>query len=173
MLYGDPLQVDDVLDDRARVWMLLDGLDEAPLEHRGTVAGTVERLAQTYPQHRFTVTSRPMAALGNLSTPWRAFDLLCDDAWQAEFLRANDVDARRLVGALAAGGPQLRSLLRIPFFLRGSVQLVRDGTPVTDAMQISLALLDQALRADDQLALLGSAPRRLARSGCPTAAAHG
>jgi hypothetical protein len=161
VLDGDPLQVDDVLNDRARVWVLLDGLDEAPLEHRVTLAGAVERLARSYPQHRFTVTSRPVAALGNLSAPWRAFDLLCDDTWQTEFLGANDADAQELWDALEPGGPQLRSLLRIPFFLRGSVQLVRQGTPVTDAMQISLALLDQALGVDDQLALLGGAPRRL------------
>jgi hypothetical protein len=161
VLDGDPLQVDAVLNDRARVWVLLDGLDEAPLEQRGALAGAVERLARTYPQHRFTVTSRPVAALGNLSAPWRTFDLLCDDTWQAEFLRANDVDVQELWDALEPGGPQLRSLLTIPFFLRGSVQLVREGTPVTDAMQISLALLNQALGADDRLALLGGAPRRL------------
>ena len=151
-----------VLNERARVWVLLDGLDEAPLEHRATLAGAVERLARTYPQHRFTVTSRPMAALGNLSTP-------VEGVRPAVRRRlASGVPARqrrrcteKLWDALAPGGPQLRSLLKIPFFLRGSLHLVREGTPVTDAMQISLALLDQALGADDQLALLGSAPRRL------------
>ena len=157
---GAALGVADVLHDRVRVWVLLDGLDEVPLAHREAIARAIERLARAYPQHRFTVTSRPVASLASLSTPWRVLDLLSDEAWQSDFLRANGVDEQEFWEALAPGGPQLRSLVTIPFYLRGAVTLLRQGEAVMDAMQISLALLDQAIASDEELAVLGSATRQ-------------
>jgi len=157
---GDPISVADVLEDQVRLWVLLDGLDEASLDQRATLALAIERLARAFPQHRFTVTSRPVAALADLSAPWRIFDLLCDDEWRRSFLVANAVDEDGFWAALSSAGPELRSLLLIPFFLRGAVRLVETGQPVNDAMQISLTLLDEAIQADEQLDLLGGAPRR-------------
>lgn len=158
-LSGDPVNVEDVLDGRIRAWVLLDGLDEAPLEHRRPLALTIERLARAYPQQRFTVTSRPVAALGDLSSVWRIFDLLCDDQWQQDFLQANGIDAGEFWTALADAGAQLQALLQVPFFLRGAARLIRAGEPVDDAMQIALALLDQAIEADEQLAVVRAAAK--------------
>jgi len=159
-LSGEPVSVPDVLEDRVRLWVLLDGLDEASLDQRATLASAIERLAHAFPQHRFTVTSRPVAALADLSAAWRLFDLLCDDEWRRGFLTANEIDEARFWTALSSAGPELRSLLLIPFFLRGAVRLLETGQAVDDAMQISLTLLEQALQADEHLTLLGGATRR-------------
>jgi len=160
VLEGDPIRVEDVLTERARIWILLDGLDEVPLDHRLSLAEAVERMANTYPQHRFTVASRPISSLASLVGPWRVFELLCDDEWQRQYLAANGTNQQELWSALGPAGARLQSLLEIPFFLRGALQLVEKGAAVTDAMQIALALLDEAIAADEQLVLLGAAPRR-------------
>lgn len=159
VLAGEPVSIGDVLAGGTRVWMLLDGLDEAPLELRGPLAAAIERLSAHYPQHRFTVTSRPVAALADLSEVWRVFDLLCDDSWRSDYLRNIDVDEEEFWASLGPAAPRLRSLLRIPFFLRGAVELREAGREIDGALQISLALLERALAADAQLATLGNAPR--------------
>ncbi len=158
-LAGEPVAIENVLAGQVRIWLLLDALDEVPLERRRAVAEAIEMLSRTFPQHRFTVTSRPVAALADLSPTWRVFDLVCDRRWRSEFLAANEVEEERFWAELAPAGPRLESLLRVPFFLRGAVHLLERGQTVTDAMQIALALLDESLQADDSLAPLGAAPR--------------
>lgn len=156
---GEPVAAEDVVTGRVRAWFLLDGLDEVALDRRAATAEAVERLAQAFPQHRFTVSSRPVAALADLSTAWRAFDLVCDDEWRKEYLRANGVEEEWFWRQLGDPGLRLRSLLQVPFFLRGALQLLEAGEEVGGAMEISLELLDQSLRADEQLQALGDRVR--------------
>lgn len=158
-LAGEPVAIESVLAGQVRIWLLLDALDEVPLERRRAVAEAIEMLSCAFPQHRFTVTSRPVAALADLSPTWRVFDLVCDRSWRSEFLAANQVEEERFWAELAPAGARLESLLRVPFFLRGAVHLLEHRQTVTDAMQIALALLDESLQADESLAPLGAAPR--------------
>jgi hypothetical protein len=161
VLAGETVPIGDVLAGRARVWLLLDGLDEAPLGRRRPLAEAIERLSSHYPQHRFTVTSRPVAALADLSDVWRVFDLLCDDSWRSAYLAGIGIEEEAFWASLGPAAPRLRSLLRIPFFLQGAVELREAGEEIDGAMQISLALLERALAVDGQLATLGNAPREM------------
>ena len=50
------------------ILVLLDGLDEVPAELRQAVVESVDDFAGSYPQHRYLVTCRPYAYIGQ---PWR------------------------------------------------------------------------------------------------------
>lgn len=138
---------------------MLDGLDEAPVGFRLPLVQAVERVSVALPQHRFTMTSRPLPELSELLAPWRVLDLLCDARWRDLFLEVNGIEPQRFWSQLASAGAAVQSLLNVPFFLRGAVELIEAGVAIHDAMQVALGLLDRTIAADDQLETLGGATR--------------
>ena len=62
-------EFNDALQDRQGGFLfLLDGLDEVPTAHRQTMVDAVNNLASLHPNHRYVVTCRPYAYVGQ---PWK------------------------------------------------------------------------------------------------------
>lgn len=62
-----PVVEENLRSDEESLLVLLDGLDEVPTSLRQTVVQAVQELAERYPQHRYVVTCRPYAYVGQ---PW-------------------------------------------------------------------------------------------------------
>ncbi len=154
---GGPVPIGAVADGSVRIHLLLDGLDELPCETRGRVAEAVVRVAQALPEQHLTLSSRPSSALEVFPEHWRQFELLCDDYWRQGLLQR----AGTSEGALAAQlGPLYRMvepLLRVPFFLRGMLDLLACGQIPRDGLDLALLLLRRLSEEDQQLYALGPA----------------
>jgi formylglycine-generating enzyme required for sulfatase activity/energy-coupling factor transporter ATP-binding protein EcfA2 len=59
-----PLLRGAIRDEKEALLFALDGLDEAPADLRGVVIETVQAFADRYPRHRYVVTCRPYAYVG-------------------------------------------------------------------------------------------------------------
>lgn len=153
------LSASEVVAGGVRAWIQLDGLDEADLPIRSEISEAITRVADAYPQHRFSVTMRPNPAEATFGDEWRRFELVCDQRWQSEYLVANDVDADAFWGDMAQGGSGLREVLEVAFFLQAAVTLWKEGGEVDNARQIVLDLLDRATAADEQLHPIGPRAR--------------
>ena len=112
-----------------RLHFLLDGLDEVDNPLQEVAASLIAQVAERFPQHGFTVTSRPLPALAALGygepaevTQWRFVDLLPGAAWQQRYLDTRGLTLDQLEAAMPAL-TDMRELLHIPFFLTRTVQL--------------------------------------------------
>jgi len=110
-----------------RFHFLLDSLDEAAPGQQERVARAINRIADAFPQHRFTVASRRVAALGVLEEEvWQRLVLSPGPEWRERFLSAEQVSWTGLLAAVPALR-DLHELLRLPFFVRRVVELWRVG----------------------------------------------
>ncbi len=164
---GGPLAIEHVLSGQTRVHLLLDGLDELPREARQQVATSIVAIGKALPEQRLTLSSRPSAALQALDEDWRGFRLLCDGQWRTGLLARIGLDEHRLSSELGDLYATVEPLTKIPFFLRGLVDLLGEGDAPADALALSLALLRRQLRQDDRLRPLGEGVRTLAHTGGP------
>lgn len=79
--------------DSRRLVVFLDGLDEVDHNLQAQIAETIAALAAAYPQFRFVVASRRIAALAILvSRGFAEFEVETDRNWAEEFLRTRGHD---------------------------------------------------------------------------------
>ncbi|MEA2192541.1 MAG: hypothetical protein QOI73_2662 [Solirubrobacteraceae bacterium] len=142
-----------------RVHFLLDGLDEVANELQATAATLIDQIAERFPQHAFTVTSRPLPALAVLgygappeSTPWRFVDLVPGAAWQERYLATRGLTLSELEATMPAL-KDMRELLHIPFFLTRTVELSENGQleGLRDVGELLERLVDFALTREEGL----------------------
>jgi SIR2-like domain len=142
-----------------RLHFLLDGLDEVANELQETAASVIAQVAARFPQHAFTVTSRPLPALTFLgyrespeTTPWRFVDLVPGAAWQQRYLDARGLTLAQL-DATMPGLTDMRELLHIPFFLTRTVELYENGwlEGLRDVGELLDRLVDFALSREEEL----------------------
>jgi energy-coupling factor transporter ATP-binding protein EcfA2 len=118
---------------RRRFHFFLDGLDEKPVSQQERLAELIVDLADAFPQHRFTVATRPVDAIKAFpraseeeAIGWMSLDLAPDRAWQTRYLEAAGVSLDELEGRMPALR-DLRGLLQLPFFLAKTVELEKNG----------------------------------------------
>ena len=118
---------------RRRFHFFLDGLDEKPVSQQERLAELIVDLADAFPQHRFTVATRPVDAVKAFprateeeAVGWVILDVAPDRAWQARYLEAAGVGLDELEGRMPALR-DLRGLLQLPFFLAKTIELEKDG----------------------------------------------
>jgi hypothetical protein len=147
-----------------RLHFLLDGLDEVANELQETAASLIGQVAERFPQHAFTVMSRPLPTLAVLgygepaeATPWRFVDLVPGAAWQQRYLADRGVALEQLEATMPAL-TDMRELLQIPFFLTRTVELLQNGQleGLRDVGELLGRLVDFALtREQDLLPMVG------------------
>jgi hypothetical protein len=142
-----------------RLHFLLDGLDEVPNEMQDAAASLIAQVAERFPQHAFTLTSRPLPALAALGygeasgvTPWRFVQLTPGAAWQRRYLADHELTLGKLQEAMPAL-TDMRELLQIPFFLTRTVELFDNGQldGLRDVGQLLERLIDFALTREEEL----------------------
>ena len=142
-----------------RLHFLLDGLDEVANELQETAARLIVEVAERFPQHAFTVTSRPLPALGALgygepaeATPWRFVNLAPRAAWQQRYLASRGLTLARLQTAMPALS-DMGELLYIPFFLTRTVELFEHERleGLRDVGELLARLVDLALSREEEL----------------------
>lgn len=148
------------LNDR-RFHFLLDGLDEVAARDREAVARSLVAVAAEYPQHRFTVTSRPITTLDVFDADWTRLRLVPGSDWQARFLADHGLTWSELAAKVPLLG-DVRSLLELPFFLRNLVELLSEGSvgEETDLLGVVEALVTRALEREHPLLPLDEASTR-------------
>jgi hypothetical protein len=143
------LSADDL--DAQRFHFLLDGLDEVNGTRQAQLATRIGDIARELPQHRFTVTSRPIPAAETFDPlEWERLELTTSSDWRRAYLKLAGVTEDNLVAAVPAMN-DLDELLNLPFFLAAVVELyqVQALPPGGGLMAVTQALIDQALSADD------------------------
>jgi hypothetical protein len=142
-----------------RLHFLLDGLDEVTNELQDTAARLIVQVAERFPQHAFTVTSRPITALASLgrgqsdaTTAWHFVDLAPGAAWQKRYLADRGLTLDNLHEVMPALR-DMRELLHIPFFLTRTVELFESGQleGLRDVGQLLERLVDSALSREEEL----------------------
>jgi hypothetical protein len=143
-----------------RLHFLLDGLDEIANGQQTKAALLIDQVAEHFPQHAFTVTSRPVPALTALghgapqeATPWRFVNLVPGAAWQQRYLASrHDLTLPQLEAAMPALS-DMRELLHSPFFLTRTVDLFENGQlhGLRDVGELLQRLVDFALSREQEL----------------------
>jgi hypothetical protein len=134
-----------------RFHFLLDGLDEVPTAAQDALARRIAAVASAFPQHRFTVTSRRVAAVATLANEgWELLELATTSRWRDNYLQSHGMTINELLRE-APVLSQLGDLLSLPFFLHTVIELRSDSQlPATgDAFSLARALIDRALAAPE------------------------
>ena len=134
---------------------LLDGLDEVPPPVQTRMAKYVLGVAEAYPQHAFTLTTRPVEAVAAFrSDVWRCLILAPGSVWQRRYLEHRGVELGAILGSLQ-GAADLRELLQLPFFLTRITALYKDGAlDGLDLWGVLRALVDEAVESEEARELL-------------------
>jgi SIR2-like domain len=146
---------EDILRERT-YHFFLDALDEVVPASQDAVANVIVGIADAFPQHRFTVTSRPIEAVNRFAADaWLRIRLLPDLRWQERYLQRRGVSWNDLEGRM----PELsdiRDLLQLPFFLAAVVDSYHAGTleGAHDLWDVLRGLVTQALRREEGAGLL-------------------
>lgn len=170
---GTGLRPDVVVNEQAiraqRFHLFFDGLDEKSIEQQREIARFIVGLADAFPQHRFTVASRPIDALEEFPASadetddqgWRILDLSPDRDWQARYLTAAGVSLSDLEEEMPALR-DLTELLQLPFFLATTVDLHKQGQlkDFEDVWGLVQGLLTAALQRELDVSL-GSSDARI------------
>lgn len=134
----------------------LDALDEVLPQEQERVARLIQELADAFPQHRFTVTSRPIAAVEAFSSDaWLKTRLLPDANWQTRYMEQRGVcweTLERQMPELA----DIRDLLQLPFFIAAVVDSYESGTLAEshDLWDVLSGLVTTALQREEGAGLL-------------------
>lgn len=161
---GSDAEVGDEAISRRRFHFLLDGLDEVHPAAQERVARMVLEMTKLFPQHRFTVTSRPVSAVTLFpsteneeaagGSDWSVLDLVPDRDWQKRYLESRGLTVQQLEEAMPALR-DLRELLQLPFFLAKTVDLFNEdrlhGLP--DLWALVRGLVSSALAREEGLPL--------------------
>jgi hypothetical protein len=107
---------------------LLDGLDEVAIPNQDRIARAIDELGRAFPRHSFTVTARPIPALGTFEPArWSRLELNPGAVWRQRFLEARDGPSfDELVSEIEDGG-ELAEVLELPFFLVRVVEMYGRG----------------------------------------------
>lgn len=152
---------------QGRYHFFLDGLDEVRSDRQAEVAGAVNELAEEFPRHAFTVSTRPLPSLELLqienpeAMDWNQFTLAPDAQWRDRFLAQRGVSLRELYGDMPTL-EDMSDILTTPFYLDRIVDLHLRGRlqGLPDFSQLLAALLDAAVaREQGVLGLEDSALR--------------
>ena len=152
-----------------RFHFLFDGLDERLVGDQERLARLIVQLARAFPQHRFTVATRPVAAVsvfpreepdGETPGEWRVLELAPDRSWQTSYLAAADVTLEELEAQMPALR-DLSELLQLPFFLSRTVELYRAGRlrALRDLFEVVQDLVTLALERETEIRLPQEAVR--------------
>lgn len=107
---------------------LLDGLDEVAIPNQDRTAAMITDLARSFPRHSFTVTARPIPALGAFEAgTWSRLELNPGAIWRERYLqRKGRPSFEELISAIRDGS-ELVELLELPFFLVRMVEMYERG----------------------------------------------
>ena len=149
-----------------RFHFVLYGLDEiAPPDQARATKALIE-VAKAFPQHRFTVSTRPIEEAALFAEDdWRLLKLVPGEGWQKRFLEKRELRWSDLEDA-APSLRDVRDLLCLPFFLSEVVKLYRQGRLKglrDDLWAIVQELTDAALEREEQLPLTPDPARRWLR----------
>jgi hypothetical protein len=150
---SDGTSVDaDVVLTEGRLHVLFDGLDELPAEAAQDFLVAVSDVANLYPQHRYTVATRPIEALSRFPSDWQHVDLVPTFRWRDEYLARNRLswqDVEQRAPSVSLLGAEL---FMLPLFLSGLVRLWRSERTAEphDALDVLAVLLDDALGDDSR-----------------------
>lgn len=153
--------------DHERFHFFLDGLDEVPSGLQRTFAAQINELAEEFPRHAFTVSTRPLPSLELLridsteASDWNQFVLAPDKLWRDRFLARREVSLARLYEEMPAL-EDMEDLLVTPFYLRHIVDLHEAGRleGQRDIGDLLSTLIDLAIaREQDSLELAGASIR--------------
>ena len=144
---------------QGRYHFLLDGLDEVASDRQADVAAKVNELAEEFPRHAFTVSTRPLPSLELLQIEapegmdWNQFTLAPDSQWRDRFLAQRGVSLQALYDDMPALEDMV-DVLTTPFYLSHIVDLHEEGRlrGLPDFSRLLSTLIDSAI-AREQSAL--------------------
>lgn len=137
---------------------LLDGLDEVAIPNQDRIAAMIDDLARAFPRHSFTVTARPIPALGAFEPErWSRLELNPGVTWRERYLQSRDRPSFDELVSAIQDGSELVELLELPFFLVRVVEMYERGRlGQTDLWGCLSELVEQALsweESEDRLPL--------------------
>ena len=142
---------------RGEFHFFLDALDEVPAPARGEAAERIQELARAFPEHRFTVSARPMEGLEVFAEDrWRTLRVTPTQRWQDAYLKCKGLSWEDDLEPRLAAINDARELLRLPFFLSRVVEMSDNGNleAAGDLWGLLQALITDALeRETDVLAI--------------------
>lgn len=107
---------------------LLDGLDEVAIPNQDRIAAMIDSLAQAFPRHSFTVTARPIPALGAFEAGrWSRLELNPGATWRERYLQSRGGPSFEELVSAIQDGSELVELLDLPFFLVRMVEMYERG----------------------------------------------
>jgi hypothetical protein len=149
------------------IHFFLDALDEVPVSQQAAVIAQIIDFASQFPQHRFTVSTRPIDGLdGFMNGRWTLLRITPTHRWQDAYLKACGLDWSRDIEPLLQGINDAREILRLPFFLSRVVDMRDKGQLAAqqDLWGLLQALVDDALgREEGMLDLLPEEAREWLR----------
>ncbi len=142
---------------QAGLHLLLDAVDEVPAAHHAEVVNRIREIADVFPGHRFTVTTRPVDGLEGLAAgDWQILRIMPSQRWQHAYLRRRSLEWDRDIHPHLAGIDDAREILRLPFFLSRVVEM-RDRDELSqqrDLWGLLQALVTDALEREEGHLLL-------------------
>ena len=126
-LVDDVIVSKDALE-RGEFHFFLDALDEVPAPARGEAAERIQELARAFPEHRFTVSARPMEGLEVFAADrWRTLRVTPTQRWQDAYLKCKGLSWEDNLEPRLEAINDARELLRLPFFLSRVVEMSDNG----------------------------------------------
>lgn len=153
---GDPPSHQEL--EEGSIHFLLDGLDEVAIPNQDRIAAMINELARAFPRHSFTVTARPIPALGALKGDgWSRLELNPGATWRERYLQSRGGPSFEDLVSAIKDGSELVELLELPFFLVRVVEMYERGRlGQTDLWGCLAELVGQALsweESEDRLPL--------------------
>ncbi|MFP5387842.1 MAG: NACHT domain-containing protein [Thermoleophilia bacterium] len=114
--------------EKGSLHFLLDGLDEVAIPNQERIARMIDELSRALPRHSFTITSRPIPALGVFEpSRWSRLELNPGAVWRQRYLEARGGPSFEKLLSAIQDGSELGELLNLPFFLVQVVEMYERG----------------------------------------------
>ena len=138
--------------DQVPFHFFLDGLDEVPSDLQQDFASQISDCAVAFPQHYFTLASRPLPSLdllrveGPVASDWEQLLLQPDERWRESYLTVAQVNLEELYEQMPAL-EDLSEVTTTPFYLARIVKLSSEGRlhGLADFSALLRTLLDAAM----------------------------
>jgi hypothetical protein len=131
---------------------LIDALDEVPVSNQLRVVQRITEVARANAVHSFTVASRRVPALEGFARPeWVRVVIATGPGWRDRYLEKRGVTLVELHEACPPLS-DLGSLLELPYFLEGTVDLFQAGAlaEASDLLALVGLFVDTALKEVDE-----------------------